>query len=90
MTEKIPNKTFYHTVSYIMYCVGAFKFLLPLSAAFKKWKKRLEMLLWIYLYISIRVQESNKILKFVCWNFSLVIVFNLFLNFGQISAWVFL
>ena len=37
--------------------VGAFKFLLLFSTAFEKWKKRLEMLLWIYMYISICVQE---------------------------------
>ena len=34
-TEQIPNKMFYHIVSYIMQHVGAFKFL-PFATAFKK------------------------------------------------------
>ena len=70
--------------------VGAFKFLLPFSAAFKKWKKWLEMLLWTYMYISICVQEWKEILTVVWSNFRLVIVISLFLISGQISNWVLL
>ena len=47
---------------YIMQRIGAFKFLLPFSVAFKKWKKWLEMLLWTYMYISICKQGLIKIL----------------------------
>ena len=52
-----------------MYHVGAFKSLLPFSAAFENEKMWLEMLPWTYMYISICVKELNKTLKFVSWKF---------------------
>ena len=60
------------------------------SAAFKKWKKRLEMLLWTYIYISICVQELNKILKIVWSKFQrgagLFLAYSYFMGKSQPSC----
>ena len=53
---------------------------------------KLNLTSFVFMYISICVQELNIKISYIFsdQNFSLVIVLMLFLIFGQISAWVFL